>query len=810
MPEAAQQLDSIMLEAALDYARRGYPVFPLVGKVPAIKGGHGCLDATTDEQKVHQWWGYDHPNANIGIATGDEAGFWVLDIDKGGMETLQTLIDKNSPLPKTAKQKTGSGFYHALFQCNGAVIKNRANDIGPGLDTRSNGGYIVAPPSIHPDTGKPYEWVHGCAPWETEPAEAPEWLIRLASTSRRERESIERETERSRRIPTGKELRIAQPYVQAAVDGELDSIRKATDGSQENTLNKAAFSLGQLVGAGSLDFHTIKDSLTSAGLDMPSYNPRRQWSGAEIEKKVERGLNDGMREPRDVPENTYRHQTALMASTPPPEKFEDWPEPDLSVFDESRQPAPVFPLEIFQYWEDWIRIMAESRSAPVDYVGTSLLSIVSTIIGHSRWVSPWEGWMEPPVIWTALIGIPSSGKSPALEAVLSPVRDLEVEISVDYPDELAEWETKKATAKEARDTWQDEVKTAHKNDCMAPLLPENAREPEKPVRPRIIVNDATIEALANILAAHSRGVLYIRDELAGWLQSFDRYSGGGDRPFWVEAYGGRPYTVDRVKTDGEPLVIPSLAISVTGGIQPDRLVSLLMKGDDDGLASRFLLSWPDPIRPKRPSCTPDSGQLLRALRRLREMRMGTDEQGKEQPITIMLSDDAASLFDEWRGDNADEQATANGLYLSHLGKMPGMVLRLALVLEHLTWSVSAEGTPEPPSISISSVGYAAHLVDSYFKPMAERAYGEAALPESERNASTLAKRIFKDHPTQINAREVRREWKLPGLKTANQVKAACNELVTAGVLHPNPSREGDGPGRNKSDFLVNPKIWRLK
>jgi hypothetical protein len=106
------------------------------------------------------------------------------------------------------------------------------------------------------------------------------------------------------------------------------------------------------------------------------------------------------------------------------------------------------------------------------------------------------------------------------------------------------------------------------SDHRQPLL---AADPAEPVRPRIVVSDATPEALGGLLAAHEKGLLFFRDELAGWFSSFGRYSGSGaDRAFWVEGYGGRAFTIDRVKHP-LPVIIPRLSLGVLGGVQPDRL-----------------------------------------------------------------------------------------------------------------------------------------------------------------------------------------------------------------------------------------------
>jgi hypothetical protein len=481
-----------------------------------------------------------------------------------------------------------------------------------------------------------------------------------------------------------------------------------------------------------------------------------------------------------------------------------WAKPDMTVIN-SRRPPPVFPVEILGKWKEWVEATAQGRSAPVDYVVVSLLSLLSSVIGNSRWVSAWKGWTEPTILWAALIGNPSSGKSPAQDAVLALGREIEGSIAEDFPDQLMAWETERMAAKETRLIWEDEVRKAVKNETPPPSIPAKANEPEKPVRPRIIVTDATIESLARLLAQHPRGLLFSRDELAGWLESFNRYSGGGDRPFWIEAYGGRPYVVDRQKID-EPLRVPILSISVVGGIQPDKLVKLLMQGDDDGLASRILMVWPDAIPPRRPTLEPANHTALTAIQRLYNMRMGIDEEGKPKPIIVRLDEAAANMLDGWRQKNAEHQTWASGLYLSHLGKMPGMVLRLSLILEFMEWAYLPEGTPEPETVSAKSFASAAGLVEEYFLPMAERAYGDAALPKVERHAAVIAQRILKLRPQKINTREIQREWKLPGLGEAKAIKAACNHLVEANWIEAAPSRGGNTTGRLKGDFLVNPKV----
>jgi hypothetical protein len=144
-------------DAAMLYAIRGWPVFPLIGKVPAVRSGHGYKDATTDIVQVCEWWA-KYPDANIGIATG-AAGLVVIDPDKEGDKAWRELAHRLM-LPQTLMAYTGGGGMHVYFVAPSSPrVGNSAGKLLPHVDVRGWGGYIVLPPSIHPDTGKRYAWI---------------------------------------------------------------------------------------------------------------------------------------------------------------------------------------------------------------------------------------------------------------------------------------------------------------------------------------------------------------------------------------------------------------------------------------------------------------------------------------------------------------------------------------------------------------------------------------------------------------------------------------------------------------------------
>ena len=157
----------------------GLRIFPCSGKTPATP--HGCKDATTDPARIAEWRGGGNTH-NVAVATGN--GLVVLDVDtdhdagKFGDETLSDLERQYGPLPETWTCLTGGGGVHYYFQCDDPAL-TVAVGFAPGLDYRGAGGYVIAPPSIHPTTGRAYEWEASSTPTSVPLAPLPDWLHRL-------------------------------------------------------------------------------------------------------------------------------------------------------------------------------------------------------------------------------------------------------------------------------------------------------------------------------------------------------------------------------------------------------------------------------------------------------------------------------------------------------------------------------------------------------------------------------------------------------------------------------------------------------
>lgn len=183
----------IFLDASKALAEKGFEVFPVYTITPEMEcscGNEGCTSpgkhpkvrwkavATSDPDRLDEL-AQEFPDHNVAIATGERSGIVVLDVDtagdKSGAESLRLLEELHGPLPETVKARTGSGGTHFYFRHPGYEVKNSAGKLGPGLDVRGDGGYVVAPPSLHVSGGR-YEWYPGCSPAEVEVAAAPAWM----------------------------------------------------------------------------------------------------------------------------------------------------------------------------------------------------------------------------------------------------------------------------------------------------------------------------------------------------------------------------------------------------------------------------------------------------------------------------------------------------------------------------------------------------------------------------------------------------------------------------------------------------------
>ena len=325
-------------------AEMNLPVFPCdAQKRPMTQ--HGFRDATKDPETIRRSF---RNAAMIGIPTGEASGFFVLDLDcKNGAQGLEWLAAHEHRLPQTRRHRTRSGGVHLLFAMpTGRTIRNSASRVGPGVDVRGSGGYIIAPPSDG------YDVVDACTI-----AEAPAWLLDLIDppVAPRVQSAIANNT---RDLAPPRQSIDGTRYGLQALDNECQAILSAADGAKHDTLNRAAFSIGGLVAAGELAeglaLHALASALAGIASRCEDYPAAQKTLGA--------AFRAGMAKPRQAPapmiRRTIVEEYMPRADEPPPldQAPDHWsaepdPEPPAPEVERVAPDAPGTGLPLV-YFED--------------------------------------------------------------------------------------------------------------------------------------------------------------------------------------------------------------------------------------------------------------------------------------------------------------------------------------------------------------------------------------------------------------------------------------------------------------------------
>jgi len=264
---ASGALSSSMLDEAAVLMRLGFSLLLVSGKSP-LRGSRGFHEATGALSDLENALARNPSATGFGIATGAPSRCVVLDVDgEAGAESLLALEAKYAPLPMTVTCRTRRGL-HFYWRQSGEV-RCSAGRVGPGLDVRGDGGYVVAPPSTHPGGGR-YEWIR--APHEYEMADPPSWLLNLMRPPVAEAPSVE--AHRPVRSTTQ-----GPQYVREAIFNECMQLSRTPKGRRNDQLNRSAYVLARFVAEGRAQQVELREALTVAAL-------AAGLSASEIEKTV--------------------------------------------------------------------------------------------------------------------------------------------------------------------------------------------------------------------------------------------------------------------------------------------------------------------------------------------------------------------------------------------------------------------------------------------------------------------------------------------------------------------------------------------
>jgi hypothetical protein len=329
------------------------------------------------------------------------------------------------------------------------------------------------------------------------------------------------------------------------------------------------------------------------------------------------------------------------------------------------------------------------------YIALPLISALASAVGNTRRVQLKSTWHEPCVIWTVVVGESGTLKSPALDLALENVRRRQAAEFTKYLEELLEYEQHLKIYKVDLSEWEK------KRRKISVLPPE---KPEPPVLAQNIAEDCTVEAMAERLQCQPRGILLARDELSGWINSFDAYKSarGADVAHWLSMHRAGSVLVNR-KTGTKIIRVPRAAVSVCGGIQPLTLKAALegrytAKGAEqmakppaehfaNGFAARLLLAHP-PRVPKRWTEDEIAPAVMDAMARLFDvlyaLEAPVDDNGDLVPVDLPLTPDAKLRWIAFFNSHAAEQTQLNDELAAAWSKGEGYAPRFALLFELIT------------------------------------------------------------------------------------------------------------------------------
>ena len=595
----------------------------------------------------------------------------MVDIDvahgKKGQASLDEIERTIGAMPGTLEARTGSGGRHLLFAYPTTHNIRNKQDIRPGIDIRGEGGYIVAPPSIHDETGELYSWPSGD---ETPILDCPEGVLDMIAPE---------EPKRPVRRPW-------DPVPQKTTDTTKDyTTPVGTHPVPANTpvIERASLYLRECEsasqGAGGHDALLWAARAMVIGFDLSDgdalsllwseYNPRCNppWLRSkasevkDFERKVAQAHDTECKKPRGWLLDDYglRSEDAAkqaFGARLRDELLETWSRPvgEGSTVEITEAAAPVlrasksFPIHCFPpKIREYIELVADVQVVTQEAVGLAVLVSSGASIGNSYRLRIKKGFDVPPIIWGLIVAETGSNKSGPFREIIKPLR-------MPVPMELI------------------------KNAIVNP-------------QGQLLVEDATTESIIDVQSRSPRGLILANGEAAGWIGAFDRYSQGSnkkvsvDESIWLKEWDCDTYQKNR-KTDSENILIHSAACAVVGCIQPSKMRDCVDPSNfASGLVPRILIVTMEPRyrgwseREMTDEHTKFWHDVIMYLRTL-PFDSRNPNTGEFLPTIVTLSPTAKSRYIDEFERIAKTIMESNSVERIFMSKSQGSTGRLALIL----------------------------------------------------------------------------------------------------------------------------------
>ena len=593
----------------------------------------------------------------------------------------------------------------------------------------------------------------------------------------------------------------ASRYCMTALESAVQRLRGATEGGRNDLLNGEAYGLAQLIHTGGISEATIRAALQDAA-EACGLPP------GEAKATISSGIRAGQQSPRGIPERQQRPAPSpapvidpetgeilnITVEPPPPHNDNapgEWADP-IDLFGTAT--PPDLPIDVLpEPIRDYVQDQAELLGCDPAIIGLCSLVAAAACIHDGVELQPKRhdlNWTEQARLWVAVVGDPSARKSPAIAKAVRHVKKIDINMADENASAMGDYK------------WQHESwKEAKKADKTSPIP-----EPQQPPKKRLVVEDATIEALSDVLKDNPRGVLTVKDELTGWFASMDAYKGGAkgasmDRALWLEAYNGGRRVVDRVQRG--TIIIPNWSTSIIGGIQPDMMRRISSSMGNDGLLQRFMILVAKPA-------SEDVDRVPNKAAAERFSRL-FDQLIQVQPSAhrIYLSDQA-HVIRERVAKRANRMIAAfdHPHIQAWLGKWTGLFGRL-LTTYHVI-ECAADGVyPTDLQVSGETARMVERLMCDVLLHHAIHFYTEIIdAHERQENVRQLARTILAKGFDRITKRDLTLHWKTSRKLESWEVKATLETLCNMAWLEPDMNTLDAADGKPKA-WIVNPKAREL-
>ena len=379
-------------------------------------------------------------------------------------------------------------------------------------------------------------------------------------------------------------------------------------------------------------------------------------------------------------------------------------------------------------------------------------------------------WFESARLWTLLIGSPSSKKSPIITSAISPIAQLDSSL-------IREWRKK-------HETW-------------AALSKEEKNSIPEPLQQRLRIEDTTVEAAQEVLKGSLDGILCVQDEASGWFGAMERYGGSkssaADRAFWLRAYEGKEYCLNRIGRGS--ILIENLSISFIGGIQPDPLRRIVSESQDDGLIQRMIPIVLKHSKVGHDERCPDVQSIYNfsviALRCLKPVQLKFDEdaqilrgQREEKHLRLMSTELVSSKF------------------ASHIGKYDGLFARLCIIWHALE---NCHKPELPTEITYETAERVSQFMDKFLIPHASCFYSSLGLSDDHDRIKAVAEHILAKKLVTVTVRDVQRGTRAMRKITNSDIMPILQSLVALGWL----AEGGKLRPTSLPEFIVNPIVHSI-